>query len=204
MPAAKQQKKEPQSLEAVIDGVIDLGRQREGEKVSIGDIQSRIGQRSFGPFLFIAAVCEISPLGGVPGLPTLLAAIVALCSVQMLLGQERFWIPGLLRNRAVSGQKLQSGLQRIKPAMRWLDKVIRPRLGWATEKSCVRILAVLCLTLAASVPPLELLPFASSVPFAAIGLFGLGLTARDGYVVLAGLVVALAGLFLAFRSLLGG
>jgi len=51
--------------------------------------------------------------------------------------------------------------------------------------------------LAASVPPLELIPFASSGPFAAIGLIGIGLTTRDGLLVLLGLLMAAVSAYLA-------
>ena len=182
---------EQRRLEEVIDGVIQLGQ--GACQVSIGDIQQQIGQRSFGPFLFVPAIIEISPLGGIPGVPTLLALIVALFAIQMLMGREHFWIPGALSRRSVSGHKLETGLNKLRPVMRWLDKLIHPRLQWATSRSFVRALALLCLILATSVPPLELLPFASSVPFAAICLFGLGLTAKDGLTIILGLGALVAG-----------
>jgi hypothetical protein len=182
---------EQRRLEEVIDGVIQLGRRER--QVSIGDIQQQIGQRSFGPFLFVPAIIEISPLGGIPGVPTLLALIVALFAIQMLMGREHFWMPDFLARRSVSGSKLESGLNKVRPVMRGLDRLIRPRLQWATSRSFVRALAVLCLMLATSVPPLELLPFASTVPFAAICLFGLGLTAKDGLTIMLGLITLVTG-----------
>lgn len=189
--ATEQRQYEQRRLEEVIDGVIQLGKCER--QVSIGDIQRQIGQRSFGPFLFVPAIIEISPLGGIPGVPTLLALIVSLFAIQMLFGREHFWMPGFLAQRSVSGDKLETGLNKVRPALRWLDKVIRPRLQWATSQSFVRALALLCLILATSVPPLELLPFASSVPFAAICLFGLGLTAKDGLTIVLGLITLVAG-----------
>lgn len=182
---------EQRRLEEVIDGVIKLGKRER--QVSIGDIQRQIGQRSFGPFLFVPAIIEISPLGGIPGVPTLLAVIVSLFAIQMLFGREHFWMPGFLARRSVNGDKLETGLNKVRPVMRWLDKVIHPRLQWATSQSFVRALALLCLILATSVPPLELLPFASTVPFAAICLFGLGLTAKDGLTIMLGLITLVAG-----------
>lgn len=179
-----------EELQGLVDGLIRLGQ--EQEKVSVADIQDEIGQRSFGPFLFVPALIEISPAGGIPGLPTLLALIVALFAIQMLLGREHLWLPEVLSRRQLAGDRLDRGLSKLRPLLRRLDKVVRPRLHWATTRNATRLLALLCLLLASSVPPLELVPFASSGPFAAIGLIGVGLTTRDGLLVVLGLLAAAA------------
>jgi hypothetical protein len=184
-----------EELQGLVEGLIRLGRERE--QVSVADIQDEVGQRSFGPFLFVPALVEISPVGGIPGLPTLLAVIVALFALQMLFGRKHLWLPDLLTRRKVAGDKLERGLCKLRPVIRWLDKLIRPRLHWATNRNASRLLALLCLVLAASVPTLELIPFASSGPFAAIGLIGIGLTTRDGLLVLLGLLMAAVSAYLA-------
>lgn len=194
--------KNEQCLEDVINRVIQLG-QDKGE-VAVGEIQQAIGQRSFGPFLFVPAIIELSPVGGIPGVPTFLALIVAVFALQILLGRKHFWMPAWISQRSLSGHKLESGLSRIKPAVRWLDRVIRPRLRWASRPVFLRALAAFCLLLVTSVPPLELLPFASSLPFGAIALFGLGITARDGLVIVLGLLLSLGALVAVAMGLAGG
>jgi hypothetical protein len=109
-------KQHERCLEQVTDGVIELGDDQQ--QVSVSDIQDKIGQRSFGPFLFVPAIIEISPIGGIPGVPTMLALIVALFAVQMLFGREHFWIPAFLGNRSVRGEKLEKGLNKIRPVVR--------------------------------------------------------------------------------------
>ncbi|GAB6387939.1 exopolysaccharide biosynthesis protein [Stutzerimonas marianensis] len=188
-------------LEQVIDAVIELGADQSD--VSVGDMQKKVGQRSFGPFLFVPAIIEISPVGGIPGVPTLLALIIALFALQMLFGRDHFWIPRFLANRSVSGHKLEKGLNKVRPVVRWLDKISRRRLPWATRRGFLRIIAALCVVLAASVTPLELLPFASTAPFSAICLFGLGITTQDGAAILLGLIVAVGAFVLAGMGLMG-
>lgn len=192
---------QPGDLEQVIGEIISLGEDRD--TVAVSDMQDCLGQRSFGPFLFVPAIIEISPIGGVPGVPTLLALIVALFAIQMLFGREHFWVPGFLSHRAVSAKKLEKGLNKIRPIIRWLDKISRERFSWAISKGFLRVLAVLCVMLATSVPPLELLPFASTAPFSAIALFGLGITTRDGLLVVLGLVVTLGAFVLVGTGLTG-
>jgi len=189
-------------LEDVIDGVIELGKEKD--KVSVGDIKRELGQRSYGPFLFVPSIIEISPVGGVPGASTFFALIVAVFALQMLFGRNHFWMPQFLAKRSIKSQKIESGLNKVRKVIRGLDKVIRPRLGWATQKTFVRLIAAICLILTTSVPPLEFIPFASLAPFSAICLFGLGLTAKDGVVVLLGMAVSLIAFYLAITGVAGG
>ena len=56
----------------------------------------------------------------------------------------------------------------------------------------VRIAAAGCVALALTVPPLELLPFASAAPMAAIAAFGLAITVKDGALMIAAIVLMFA------------
>lgn len=188
-------------LEEVIDGIAELGKRQD--KVAISEIQDSLGHRSFGPFLFVPAIIEISPVGGIPGVPTVLAVIVALFSIQMLMGRDHFWIPDFLAKRTVDGAKLDKGLNKMRPVVRWLDKISRARLGWAVRATVLRLIAALCVLLCTSIPPLELMPFASTAPFGAIALFGLGIATRDGLLVILGLIVTVGAFVLVGMGLMG-
>lgn len=189
-----------QGLADVIDELAETGDRKE--QVSIGDILEAIGQRSFGPFP--PAIVEVSPIGGIPGLPTVLAIIVVLFAAQLLFGKQHFWLPKMIRNRSLRGDSLKKALGYVKPVARWTDKVIRHRLTWATREPFIHIVAGLCILLACTVPPLEAVPFASTAPFGTIGLFGLALTARDGLLVLIGFALALGAFYVVYASLIGG
>jgi len=189
------------SLEHVVDAIGKLGKQQD--EVSLADMQEEIGERSFGPFLFIPALLEISPVGGIPGVPTLLAIIVSLFALQMLAGRKTFWMPGFLSKRSVNGDKLHAGLQKMRRVVRFMDRIVRPRVQWITRPPFTRVVAAVSIAAAACAPPLEVLPFASSVPFAAIGLLGLGLIAHDGLFTIAGMVVAIGAFAMVTSVLLG-
>lgn len=188
------------TFEHVFDDIAALGE--EQEKVSLADMRDAVGQRGYGPFLFVPAILEVSPVGGIPGVPTLLGLIVAIFALQMLMGRKHFWIPGFLGRRSVKSEKLRKAIDKMRPVLRFLDKVIRPRLTWITKKPFLQITAAICVLCAAMAPPLELVPFASSLPFGAIALFGLGLTAHDGVVVVLGMALAMGGLYMAASTLL--
>lgn len=188
------------TFEHVFDDISALGE--EGQRVSLADMRDAVGQRGYGPFLFVPAILEVSPIGGIPGIPTLLGVIVAIFALQMLAGRKHFWIPEFLGKRSVDGHKLQKAVDKMRPVLRFLDRIIRPRLSWLTRRPFLQLIAVLCVLCAAMAPPLELVPFASSLPFGAIALFGLGLTAHDGFVVLLGMVLAMGGVYMAVTTLL--
>lgn len=181
-------------LEHVIDSIVELGKKQE--KVSVADIQDEVGQRSFGPFLSVPAIFELSPLGGIPGVPTLLGLIVIITAVQMLFGRRHFWLPGFISNRSVKGERIAPAMQKIRPVVRFVDKGLRPRLQRITKKPWNRAVAGLCVLCAMTVPPLEVVPFASSGPFGAIALIGLGLMGRDGIFVWLGILAAIVSFYL--------
>ncbi|NNU15522.1 exopolysaccharide biosynthesis protein [Parvularcula sp. ZS-1/3] len=168
-------------------------------KVSVGTILDSIGNRSYGPFLLVPALIELSPVGGIPGVPTVLAFIVLTAAVQMLAGREHIWVPGFIERRRVKGAAIEKADQMIRPLAKWLDRHTRERFRHLLRTPMVKLAAFLVICLCLTVPPLELIPFASAIPMAAIALFGLALLVRDGLVMaIAFMSVALAaaGIFL--------
>lgn len=173
------------------DDVLDaLERHGADDEVSVGTIRGEWGDRSFGALLFLPAMLEISPLGGVPGVPTFLALLIALVAVQVLLGRDGLWLPGWIERRSVAGEKLCTAVGWLRKPARFIDRHFHDRLTGLTTPPFDRVVALVCLVLAASVPPLELFPFASTVPMAAIALLGLALLFDDGLLVLVGLALA--------------
>lgn len=183
---------EPESVEEVIGELDELASQ--GDEVCIGDVLDDFGGRSFGPFILIFALLELTPIGAIPGAPTVLASIIALVAVQMLFGKEHIWMPQWLQQRAVESKKLHKGIAKLRGIAHWLDEHSHGRLEGLTEGVWIKIAAVVILLLCATVPPLEVLPFASSAPMLAIAAIGLALTVRDGVIMLAALALAIAAI----------
>jgi hypothetical protein len=70
------QNNQPENLEQVLHAASGAG---DGFKsASVDDLLNSVGHRSFGPFLLMLALVAFTPLGGIPGLPTVLAAMVIL------------------------------------------------------------------------------------------------------------------------------
>lgn len=189
-------------LQDIVTHLRDLGEERGS--VSIHDIRDAMGERSYGPFLAIPALVEISPIGGIPGVPTLIALIVAIFAAQLAFGRKHLWLPGFLDNRKIGGDRLKKGMDWIHKPAGWIDRLLRPRLKAVAGGTGLRVVAVLCIILCCTVPPLELLPFASSIPMGAIALMGLGLMARDGVVILIAAILSLGSFWFIFTAVGSG
>ncbi|MCP1170238.1 exopolysaccharide biosynthesis protein [Limimaricola litoreus] len=190
------------AVEDILDRLEQEGR--DDDRATVGDVTGALGDRGFGPFLFVPALIEISPIGGVPGVPTLLALIIALFAVQIVMQRDEMWLPGFLENRSVSGDKLAKSADKLRGIGRWLDRWFHGRLEALTGPKASRIAGIAVLILCLTVPPLELVPFASTAPMAAIAAFGLAMTLRDGVLMALGFVLSLVALGVGFGMIGGG
>jgi len=177
-------------VEHILDDLRDAGE--DNDDVSIGMVVSAIGDRGWGPFLFVPALIALSPLSGVPGVPSFLALLIMLFAVQMVLGRDSVWLPGFLERRSVKGEKLSRAMRKMRPVGERLDRWFHGRLPALTSGTARRAAAIATLLLCLTVPPLELVPFAGALPMGAIAVFGLALLLRDGLLMIAGFVPAIA------------
>ncbi|KPQ23321.1 MAG: putative ABC transporter permease component [Halomonas sp. HL-48] len=172
----------------LMDLIASLERmEQEAQRVSVDDVVHAIGRRSFGPLLLVAGLITLAPIiGDIPGMPTLMAALVLLVSVQLLAGRNTFWLPEWMLKRSISRSKFDKGIRFLKKPARWVDGLLRVRLPWLTGYIGIRVTAVVCLLIALAMPPMEFIPFSANGAGLALALLGLGLVARDGVVLLLG------------------
>lgn len=159
---------------------------RDPERIAVGDLIDALDHRGYGPALVILPLTELTPIGGVPGYPTALALVLAVIAVRLLLGHEHFWAPDWLRRRTLRGDRVMAALDWLKPITLRIDAELHERLRPLAGRQGRRAACVVILCLVALVPPLEFVPFATSVPMLVISTFGLGLLFRDGLVMLVG------------------
>ena len=180
------------SASDILDRLRDVAN--DEEQVPIGDVVEAMGARSFGPFIMLPALIEISPLGAVPGVPTFLALVIAITAAQLLFGRDHLWLPGFVRNRSAKGEKVLKAVDRLRPIAEWMDRWFHGRMKRFASGPFPRIAAACVIALAMTVPPLEFIPFASTAPMAAIAAFGLALIVRDGLLMLIAGVLTVAAL----------
>ena len=94
------------------------------------------------------------------------------------------------------GKKLQQAAKSLQPAARVIDKAIRPRLTFLTDRPFLYVIALICILIALTVPPLELVPFVDIPLWAALAAFSLAMAAHDGLLAIAALILTGTGLIL--------
>ncbi|GAA5169335.1 MULTISPECIES: exopolysaccharide biosynthesis protein [Halomonadaceae] len=195
---------EPENLEqllAELERAVSEERQ-SGAPVSLALLLEAVGNRAFGPLLIIAGLITVMPLvGDIPGVPTLMALLVALSAGQLLLRRKRLWLPKWLLRRSLSRYHFLKGLRRLYPLACWTDRLLKPRLTGLTRGAGLQCVALTCLAIALCMPLMELVPFSATGAGAALTAFGLALIARDGLVALIALGVTLATAVLVAQSL---
>lgn len=177
-------------LEELIEQIDAMAR--SCDCVDIHLVMEAVGPRSFGPVLLAAGLIMATPLSGILGVPTVMAVVVFLFAVQLLLDRRYFWLPGWVLERSISSSRLRAALKVVRRPAVWLDKPLRPRLKVLTHDGGSRAVAVVCILFALITPPLELMPFATTIIGAAVAAFGLALIAHDGLLVLLTYVATLA------------
>ena len=167
-----------ENLEGLLDTLAATAEDKD--EISIEEVLTAIGPRSFGPILLIPGLIAVSPLSGIPGMPTLVGLMVLLITGQLLIGRSEFWLPELVRRRSASRERFEKALKFIRPVARFIDRLLKPRLRFLTEGAAVYVIAGLCLLVSLITPALELLPFAISIVGGAVTTFGLALISHDG------------------------
>jgi hypothetical protein len=151
------------------------------ERVSLGVILEQVGRTSFSPLLLLAGLITMAPvIGDIPGVPTLMAVLVALTAGQLLLGRDYVWLPQWLLRRNISQAKLCTAVDWLRRPARFIDRLLRPRLSPFTHGAGAYAIAVACLLIAAALPVAEFIPFSANGLGIALTVFALALLAGDG------------------------
>ncbi|WMS41091.1 exopolysaccharide biosynthesis protein [Acuticoccus sp. MNP-M23] len=172
---------QPMGLQDLMDVISDSG---SGAQVSVNDILERIGTRSFGALLLAPSLLVVTPISGIPGVPTTAAIIIILICLQYLSGRRTIWLPRWILRARIGRARLDRAMETVRPVVRNIDKVVRPRFGFVINRVTFALVALVCAVLAATMPPLEFLPFTATTTALIITLFALSLLARDGLLAL--------------------
>lgn len=179
-------------LEEVLRRMASAG---DGDAICIEHLLDSIGQRSIGSLMLIPSLILISPLSGVPGLSSFLGITIALVAVQLVIGRDFIWLPRRVRSRCIERHRMEKVVTFLHPVARVVDRLVGPRLTILTRPPFSQIIAAVCMVGGLIMPPLEMVPFSSSVIATAIALFSLSLVAHDGVLAIVALVITLAGVY---------
>lgn len=157
---------------------------------TVYDIVSKLGPRSFGIVLVLFGLPNLLP---VPGLPMVCGVVIGIVALQMLVGRESLALPRWIGERRLKRDDLCKVIDRAEPTLRWLERVMKPRITALTEKDAQKAIGLVLLLLAIAL--MAPIPFFGGIPPGiAVILFGLALVERDGLFVVLGGVSSIAAL----------
>ena len=163
---------------------------------TLGSLIELFEEKSFA-ILFVVLL-------GVPALPLptggathVFEIIAMLLALELIAGREQIWLPQRWRKLELGGAKQQRFIAALMKVIRWLERFSRPRLRFLFDHRLSNIvfgLLVIGGSLAAFVAP----PFTGldTLPALGVVLLSLGMLLEDVVVVLAALIVGIAGVTL--------
>lgn len=139
------------------------------------------------------------PTGGATHVFDVIAVLIA---GQLVIGRDRVWVPDRWKGLALAGPRQQRFIRVLLKAMRWIERVSRPRLSALLDRRFSNAffgMSVIVLTAAAFLAP----PFSGldTLPALGVVLIALGFMLEDALVIVVGLGIGVGGV--AVEVLLG-
>jgi hypothetical protein len=202
-PPREEQVGEDQGMDNLVEVVETLASadERDDGEITVRSIFDTVGRRSFGPLLLVPGLIVLSPISGIPGIPTLGGIAVLLIAGQMLIGRETVWLPDFILDRTVTREKMDKAKGFLLPIARVVDRLTGRRLPFLTTPPWAYVIAATCVLIAVLMPPLEAILFANVVTAAAISAFGLALVADDGVLAIVAFILTAVGISLGVYGL---
>jgi len=170
----------------------------EGETITLDELFQSLDSRSYGPLLLVVGLIAISPIGGIPGMSLVTGSLIMILCLQMMMGRSHPWLPERLMSIEFPRERLERTVDSGRPWAKWLETALHRRLSVLTKGPALIGIGVISILLAITFFPLALVPFGVFVPGLAITLLALGVTARDGLLVLLGYAGAIVAIVLMF------
>jgi hypothetical protein len=160
-----------------------IAAEDEPERIGLGDLVARLGDRAFGVILLVVALPNCLPMP--PGSSGFFGALLMLVAVQMIIGRHRLWLPALVLRRSFSRSDYRAAVSRFAPLLKRLERLCRPRLtrivsGWG-ERLLGVVVFVLAVVISLPIPIFGNLP-----PAVVVGVLAVSMIERDGVTMLIG------------------
>jgi len=178
---------EHKSASAVLRAVINSAK---GDTITIGEIINAFGERAFGFVLILFSLPNCVPAP--PGVAGIVGTPVLIFGIQMMLGHKHPWLPGFIKRRSVSVSKFKRLIDIAEPRMQKIESFCKPRLLQLFGPVGDRMVGLFAFLVALSV----LIPFPGTnfPPSIALVIASIAVMEEDGYLLIAGYLIGLAGL----------
>lgn len=165
---------EPQGMRAVIDALCDGD---PDERLQLRELVGDLGRSTFGVLLFIATLPALIPIPGVAG--ALSGPLVVLVGLHLLILLRKPWLPDFVARRGPQRSTLIRFDRNADRWLRWLEKLIQPRLTAITDHPAATVFTGLQLVLLGILLALPI-PFTNYLFAGLLLVYALALLERDG------------------------
>ena len=163
--------------------------------VTLEWLVANLQERSFGlVMLLIAAV------GLVPGLSPIVGILLVILALQLALGRREPALPRRLAARKFSKARLKRLLDHVIPALRRLERLVRPRWGRFFERTEPLVGIVMLLLGATLLAPV---PLSNILPALVVMLLAFSLLEGDGALLAVALASAMISLAITAAAIWG-
>lgn len=169
----------------------DLTHGAAADRITFGEMVQRLRHRSFGLMTLVFAVPCVLPMP--PGVAGLCGVVIVIIAVQMLIGLPGVVLPPPLARRGMSRALFRRMVDRALPHVQRLERVCRPRLPVAHHRLGEAVIGftLLLLGLVITLP----IPIIGNIPPGiAASIIAVGISERDGLVVVVGMLATLIAL----------
>lgn len=167
-----------ETLEAIADAAPEEG-------LSLGGIRDGLNKSAFGALLIVLALPVSIPF--LYGIPQIVSVPMMALAGQMVMGRKEPWLPRKMADRMLS----KSALTQISGGARkwfgWVERLARPRLQFLASRPAERLIGLLLIIFCASI--MLPVPLTNTVPGIAVAIVGFGLLAKDGLLIIPGLLL---------------
>jgi hypothetical protein len=161
----------------------DLVEEGESERITFAEILTELKHRAAGFTLLIFALPCCLPMP--PGIPTVCGIAIVIIALNLIAARQTLWLPSAIANKGVSRADMRRMVDRVVPLLERLEKVCKPRLPVVTDTGGKILIGIVIFALGfVMILPI---PFLGNMPPGlAASVIALGMTERDGLVVLIG------------------
>jgi len=152
---------------------------------TLGWLSGRLQRRSFGVIVLVLALTAM-----VPGLSYMAGLLLFAPAIAMIAGHSAPTFPDRIANRPLPARHFALAVRRTVPALRYLEKIIRPR--WQLPLGATKRLVGAAVFLLTSLLLLTPLPFIQVVPGIIIVILSVAYLEDDGLLLSLGLFATIA------------
>ena len=171
------------------------------DKFEFAEFWDVMEKRGFGPMLALPSFIACTPIGAIPGIPSLAGGTILLIALQILLGRRHPWLPQKVMQLNCDADQLRYIVEKVKPYAVRVDRFLVPRCFFMRQPVFRSFIALCCAGCGLVMIPLELIPFMGLIPAFAVFIMAIGMSTDDGAVALVGVSLSLFGFILGFERL---